>query len=340
MIIEENFGLDFDTNEVFEKNETSENIFIPEDNNYVPPVEKIEDKKSDDEKNKNGENADSSDDFKFDDNLDDFKKPEDENQKIIAELEAKGFKVEKTQTDPFEEEVKGKMNLLTNSINKAKEYIALSDIEVIHWNEHQKIIDKYKNNGQQVDKETIELELEAEMERYKNDKTFASLYAENLRNKITTGLIADREKQLSDLKTQVDAKINEKVSQQREKYQEVLKEIRKNGIFGQKFTDEEIQLYYKEIISGGLTSSLKNDPSLVVEFAIYKNNREKFKTIDGKSFGEGVKKAAEHMQLDDKKNSFFGTDLNKSQDDKGNNLNPWTSVIPDDDEKLKGKFVI
>lgn len=269
----------------------------------------------------------------------DFSKTaESDEDKMISELKAKGYNVEKTDTDSVEKQFETRLNHLDGLITQANDFIKQPHLAVVTEKVKTDKRTYYKSIGKEasVGSPEFNLEVEAELDRYKDDPVLTQIYADNIRNEVRNGVLAKAVEDKQKLDSEIGEKIKEREAKTMESFQAAFKEHFEKGIMGVTFSNDQINEAYSFVLSGKLAQVTKDNPSILTELALIHLNRERFaEKLGGPTYGEGVRAAAAALTSDDKKRAHLGTAVQKGSAGSGNSgfKSDWSDVVPTEEIK-------
>jgi hypothetical protein len=282
----------------------------------------------------------------FDDNLETLE-GESEEDKIIKELTAKGYVVNKQEEIPLDEQFREKLKVIDSVIAKANEFISLPNVEICREKIKTDKANFYRTTGREsmIGSEEFNIDVDAEAERFVDDPAFAEIYANNVRREVKEGILKQKQEEKDGVTKEIDSAYNSKVTENKSNLQASLTKIYKEGFAGQKFTQEELNVVYKNVISGNFSKQVKDNPDALIELALIQAYKEKIlgKTAGGPTYGEGVKAAVDALRGKEATRSPLGVAIDKSANANsrtGAYKRDWSDIVDMNEESMKGKKVI
>lgn len=281
----------------------------------------------------------------FDDNLETLE-GETEEDKIIKELTAKGYVVNKQEEVPIDQQFREKLQVIDSVISKANEFIALPNVEICKEKIRTDKANFYRTTGREsmIGSEEFNIDVDAEAERFVDDPAFAEIYANNVRRDVREGILKQKQDEKEGITKEIDTVYNTKINENKSNLQASLNKKYKEGFAGQKFSQEELNVVYKNVISGNFTKQVKDNPDVLIELALFQMYKEKILgKVGGPTYGEGVKAAVDSFNGKDATRSPLGIAIDKSASANsrtGAYKRDWSDIVDMNDESMKGKKVI
>ena len=292
----------FDENDQYDSfsigGDESQELQTNENNSSEPDLgnENPDDKKNpDDDKdfeNSLGLELDVTSDGIIDENGDPEPDDDDDVDKMIEKLKAKGFNVDKPEDIDPSVEYKNKREVLSSRVENLKNFLKSDDDVIIKLgmtNELKALYHK-ENKAHLIGSEDFNEELEANL----NDLNFTtrSVLLNNFKSQIQN-VISKDENEIKELDIQERNRSTSLIKENRQKLGREFNKIFKNGQFlGVPLGDGSIlKEAYNDVVNKRLDSKF-NDPQVVTEVALYLRLRDKLIENSGKgTYGEGVKSA-------------------------------------------------
>lgn len=235
--------------------------------------------------------------------VDEFTKDEDKEdlgltkEAMIAKLKEEGYHVSKEETLPEDQVDRIELNRLSEEQKAALEFVNKTDDEKIDQKVRDDIAKEYLSLGRQdqIGGTDYEYDVSLKIERINQNEATKQMYADN----ITKGVQAyadslDGKKQ--EIIAKQETKIKRETAERRSNLQSSLKQYLNKPFMGLDVTQEMAVNAYNEVTSGKFTEEINNNPTLVAEFALFKQNREAIMAnAGGATYGEGVKAGVESI---------------------------------------------
>ena len=212
-------------------------------------------------------------------------------EELIAQLKEKGYNINKEETVPEEESQRVEMQRLNAEYDNAIAFINKSDDEKISEKVKSDLTREYASLGQGhlVGGEDFEYEVQQKINKISENEVTKNLYTENLTKGIQAyadGLKNDQQK-ITDAAVQKEKR---ETAERRSNLQSSIKTIAATPFMGITVTPEMAAEVYQHVTSGDFTKEVNNNPTLVAEFALFKQNKEAIMAnVGGATYGEGVK---------------------------------------------------
>lgn len=331
-----------------------ESDFIPmnfDDDGGTPPPPPNSEASSEENQNQNqgnqgnddaGKEGNQNQDLVFNDDISALQS-KDETQKVIEKLKAEGYEVKRNDDNSPDKKTELEINQLKNIVETATNFIKKPNLELIRIKFENDKAQQYKNSGREnmIGKEEFKIEVEAELSRFEDDPVIAEIMADKLRNEIKETVIKQNNDKLETINSELQRKYTEKLTENRNRLQESFKKYHKEGFLNVKPSPEEINEVYQDIISNNFAKSVKDNPNELVEFALFRKYKTQIlEAFGGGTYGDGVADAFKTIEGKDKA-THFGTSMNnQNSNEKSEKVNTWSSVIAENDERLKGAVVV
>ena len=212
-------------------------------------------------------------------------------EELIAQLKEKGYNVNKEETVPEEESQRVEMQRLNDEYANAIAFINKSDDEKISEKVKSDLAREYATLGQGhlVGGEDFEYEVQQKINKISENEVTKNLYTENL----TKGIQAYADGLKNDQQKITDAAVEKEkreTAERRFNLQSSIKTIAATPFMGITVTPEMAAEVYQHVTSGDFTKEVNNNPTLVAEFALFKQNKEAIMAnVGGATYGEGVR---------------------------------------------------
>lgn len=320
-----------------------------DDDDYLPIGfgDNFENQEGDNPNSQRGQNPPANEEaIVFDDNLEDLQ-GESEEDKLIKDLTAKGYVVNKQEEIPLDEQYREKLKLIDGVIEKANQFISLPNVEICREKIKTDKASFYRTTGREslIGSEEFNIDVDAESERFIDDPAFAEIYANNVRREVKEGILKSKQEEKDGVTKEINSAYTSKITENKTNLQASLTKIYKEGFAGQKFSQEELNHVYKNVISGNFSKQVKDNPDALIELALIQAYKEKIlgKTNGGPTYGEGVKAAVDALRGKEATRSPLGVAIDKSgsaNSRTGAYTRDWSDIVDMNDESMKGKKVI
>jgi hypothetical protein len=285
---------------------------------------------------------DQNQDIVFNDDISGLK-PLDETDKTIEELKAKGYNVTKSEENETDKKTELEINQLQKTIESADKFLQKPHLDLIKIKFETDKASQYRAVGKEalIGSEVFNIEVEAELSRFEDDPVIAEIMADKIRNEVKETVVKQSKERLNAINSEIEKKFTEKQNANKQNLQTSLKKYHADGFLNFKPTGEELNEVYQNFISGNFAKSVKDNPDVMVEFALFqKYKTQLLEAFGGGTYGKGVADAVKTIQ-GDQKPTHFGTALNpQNSSEKSKNNSNWSSVIAENDDRLKDKVVI
>jgi hypothetical protein len=273
-------------------------------NEAVEKTENFQEQKIDETKKEN-----SNEEFRFSDediDKENFENKEKENdddeEKLIARLKEKGFDVSKKETVDLSKVQQEDLKRIDSFLSEANTFLKQNDEVIVREKLKSDLARTYQaaGKGNMIGSEEFDIDLEVEYTEYEDSSTLRKLFADTVRRDLKD-LVTENENKKNTIISDKEKSEKEKITGNRLKVQDSLKEIMKSGILGLQVDSERAQKIYDKVRSGEFSKTINSDPSLVAEFATYYEYREELiGKFGGPTYGEGVKAAVDAIAGDNK----------------------------------------